>query len=245
MKKKAVLAALLLLAVGGVAFAAMRRQQGGAVGEEFSPDTSGDAQNLIPYGGDVSAWLSDLETSIEQHFSEVESNAMPLPTPPYLPSQIAAMLQAIKQAEGTAGRGDPYRVCFAYRHTIASFADHPAITGEWSGERLSDAMCAGAGLGPGCVSTAAGAYQIIRPTWLRLKSKLSLPDFSPASQDAAAAELLRERGALARLEVGDFAGAVAKAKKEWASLPGAGYGQGERSIAWLTDRFTEAGGVLA
>lgn len=245
MKKKTIIAALLLLAVGGVAFAAVRRQQGGAVVEEFGPDTSGDVQNLIPYGGDVSAWWSEIETSIDQNFSETASNTMPLTTPPYLPNQIAAMLQAIKKAEGTADRGDPYRVCYAYRHTIASFADHPAITGEWSGERLSDAMCAGAGLGPGCVSTAAGAYQIIRPTWLRLKSKLSLRDFSPASQDAAATELLRERGALARLEVGDFAGAVAKAKKEWASLPGAGYGQGERSIAWLTARFTEAGGVLA
>ena len=72
-----------------------------------------------------------------------------------------------------------------------------------------------------------------------------MPDFGPASQDAAATELLRERGALARLEVGDFAGAIEKARKEWASLPGAGYGQGERSIAWLTEKFTNAGGVVA
>ncbi|WP_341921883.1 glycoside hydrolase family 104 protein [Polaromonas sp. YR568] len=244
MKKKAIIAALLLLAVGGVAFAAVRRQ-GGAVVEEFGPDTSGDVQNLIPYGGDVSAWWSEVETAIEQNYSEIVSNNMPLPTPPYLPSQIAAALSSVRHAEGTASQGDPYRVCFGYRHTIQSLADHPAVTGEWTGERLSDAMCAGAGYGPGCVSTAAGAYQIIKPTWLRLKKKLSLPDFSAASQDAAATELLRERGALARLEVGDFAGAIAKAKKEWASLPGAGYGQGERSIAWLTEKFKAAGGVLA
>jgi lysozyme len=240
-KKKAVIVAFVLLAAAGLVLAA-RRRQGGA--DEFA-DTSSDVVNLIPYGGDVSAWWSEIETSIEQNYLETVSNNMPLPMPAYLPTQIAAMLSAIKQAEGTAQRADPYRVCFSYRHTIASFADHPAVTKEWSGEPLSDAMCKGAGLGPGCVSTAAGAYQIIKPTWLNLKSKLGLTDFSPASQDAAATELLRQRGALARLEVGDFAGAVAKAKKEWASLPGAGYGQGERSIAWLTEKFTDAGGVVA
>lgn len=240
MNKKALIVGVLLLAAAGMVFAA-RRTITDAAPEEVKADT----WDFVPFYGDVGAWYSELESSIEQLHFETEANTMPLPTPAYLPTQIAAMLAAISQAEGTAGRGDPYRVCFAYKHTIASLSDHPAVTGEWRGEVLSDAMCAGAGYGPGCVSTAAGKFQIIKPTWLRLKSKLSLPDFGPASQDAAATELLRERGALARLEVGDFPGAVAKAKKEWASLPGAGYGQGERSIAWLTDKFTAAGGVLA
>lgn len=240
MNKKALVVGAVLLAVAGMALAA-RRQIVGTGPEEVKSDPWA----VVPFYGDVGAWYGDVEASVEQLITETDYNTMPLTMPPYLPTQIAAMLHAIKKAEGTADRGDPYAVCFAYRHTIVSFADHPAITGEWRGEPLSAAMCAGAGLGPGCVSTAAGAYQIIRPTWLRIKGKLGLPDFSPASQDAAAVELLRERGAIARLEVGDFAGAVAKARKEWASLPGAGYGQGERSIEWLTARFTEAGGVLA
>lgn len=240
MNKKAVIVGVVLLAAAGMALAARR-----TFTDTGPEEIKADPWPVVPFLGDVGAWYGELETSLEQLSFETEVNTMPLPMPPYLPSQISAMLQAIKKAEGTADRGDPYAVCFSYRHTIVSFADHPAVTGEWRGEPLSDAMCAGAGLGPGCVSTAAGAYQIIRPTWLRIKGKLGLPDFSPASQDAAAAELLRERGAIARLEVGDFAGAVAKARKEWASLPGAGYGQGERSIEWLTARFTEAGGVLA
>lgn len=239
MNKKAVVIGVLLLAAAGVALA-MRRQGGGV--QELVPDTSAP---LIPFAGDVNDWYSQVEYWTEQNLLETEANTMPIANPPYLPTQIAAMLQAISQAEGTASRGDPYRVCFAYKHTIQSLVDHPAVTGEWRGETLSDAMCAGAGLGPGCVSTAAGKYQQIKPTWLRLKNKLSLPDFGPASQDAAAAELLRECGALVRLEAGDFAGAVAQARKIWASLPGAGYGQGERSIAWLTEKFTDAGGVLA
>lgn len=241
MNKKALVVGAVLLAAAGLALAA-RRQIVGTEPEEVKAEPWAAA---VPFYGDMGAWYGEIETSIEQLYFETEANTMPLPMPPYLPTQIAAMLQAIKKAEGTADRGDPYRVCFGYRHTISSFADHPAVTGEWVGERLSDFHCKKAGFGPGCISSAAGAYQFIKPTWLRLKGRLSLPDFSPASQDAAATELLRERGALARLEVGDFAGAVAKAKEEWASLPGAGYGQGERSIAWLTARFTEAGGVLA
>ena len=167
-------------------------------------------------------------------------NTLPNPA-----GNIGAMLAAISAAEGTGGQSDPYRVCFGYSHTINNLAEHPAITGEWRGKPLTESMCKGAGLGPGCVSTAAGKYQIIKRTWVSVRDKLGLTDFSPASQDAAATELLRQRGALGPLARGDFAGAVAAAKKEWASLPGAGYGQGERSIAWLEARFVEAGGVLA
>lgn len=158
---------------------------------------------------------------------------------------IGAMLAAIMAAEGTAGQSDPYRVCFGYSHTIVNLSEHPAITGEWTGKRLSDSMCAGAGLGPGCVSTAAGGFQIIKRTWVGVRDKLGLKDFSPESQRAAAVELLRQRGALGPLGRGDFAGAVQAARKEWASLPGAGYGQGERSLSWLTAKFQAAGGVLA
>jgi len=197
------------------------------------------------YDPGAASFIDRMTDYTEQLYYEVQNQLTDMPQLPQASSNIAAMLETIAQAEGTAGRGDPYRVCYAYAHTIASFADHPAITGEWRGERLSDSMCAGAGLGPGCVSTAAGKYQIIKPTWLSLKKKLGLPDFSPASQDAAAIELLRQRGALGPLERGDFVGAVKAARKEWASLPGAGYRQGERSLAWLETRFTNAGGIVA
>lgn len=158
---------------------------------------------------------------------------------------IDAFLTAIAMAEGTDREIEPYRVCFGYKHTIASFADHPAITGEWRGEKLSDAHCRGAGLKPGCVSTAAGRYQIIRPTWARLKVQERLPDFSPASQDAACIALIRGRGALDDVKAGRFAQAIDKCRKEWASLPGAGYGQGERSLPWLQAQYAQAGGIVA
>lgn len=161
-------------------------------------------------------------------------------------TNTAAFLSLIEFSEGTsAGGRDPYRTCYAYAHTIASFADHPAVTGEWRGERLPDEMCRRAGFGAGCVSTAAGRHQLIKGTWLRAKRALALPDFSPASQDAAAVWLISQRGAIDDVRAGRIADAIAKCRAEWASLPGAGYGQPERRITALLDAYTSAGGVLA
>lgn len=158
---------------------------------------------------------------------------------------VSAFLAMLQQSEGTASAPDPYRVCYGYGHTIADLSEHPAITGEWRGERLSDAMCANAGHAPGCISSAAGAYQIIRGTWASLRDRLGLPDFSPASQDAAACELLRQRGALQDVMAGRVALAIAKAKPVWASLPGNYARQGQRSGAQLVAWFTNAGGTQA
>lgn len=158
---------------------------------------------------------------------------------------VAAFLYALRRAEGTEGHGDPYRVCYGYSHTIRSFADHPAITGEWAGLRLSDTMCANAGFGPGCRSTAAGAYQLIKPTWQSVRAALSLPDFGPASQDAAAVELIRQKGALADVQAGRFAQALHKCRAVWASLPGNYAKQGQRSAGELASWFQDAGGVFA
>lgn len=230
MNRKAVILGALLLAAGGLAIAAQRRSQ---------------AQGPQELDLSESGFIQQMQLWTDQNFFETEANTMQMPYPPSAATNVAAALATLSQAEGTDRAGDPYRVCYGYKFTIQSFADHPAVLGVWRGETLPDAMCEGAGLSPGCVSTAAGKYQIIRPTWLRLKAKLGLPDFSPASQDRAAVELLKERGALELLEQGRFAEAMHAARKEWASLKGAGYGQGERSMEWLTARFVSAGGVLA
>jgi muramidase (phage lysozyme) len=166
-------------------------------------------------------------------------------TPIMASINIEAFLDMISVAEGTERAPDPYRVCYGYKHTIKSFADHPAVTKEWTGEPLSAGMCISAGNLPGCVSTAAGRYQFIKPTWLGLREKLKLPDFSPDSQDAAAEELLRQCGALPLIKAGDIEGAIAKSRKIWASFPSAGYGQGERTVAWMVDQFQQAGGTTA
>ncbi|RZS56722.1 glycoside hydrolase family 104 protein [Sphaerotilus mobilis] len=152
-----------------------------------------------------------------------------------------AFLSMIASAEGTDRAPEPYRVCYGYRHTIRDLSDHPAVSGEWRGEPLDKLGAAYGGL----VSTAAGRYQIIRPTWIEARRALRLPDFGPISQDMAALWLIRRRGAVDAIAEGRIADAVALCRAEWASLPGAGYGQPERRLSALLDAYTAAGGALS
>ena len=73
----------------------------------------------------------------------------------------------------------------------------------------------------GHTSTAAGAYQILYPTWAEAHKQGIVPDFTPASQDRLAFEKLRTRGALPAVCNGDLAAAFALLRNEWTSLPGA------------------------
>lgn len=234
--KRAALA-ILLLAGAGAAWAYRRAAAFDQAPEAAPADPSwwdGWAQQLPSLDGWIQGNQAETDQKVQAMTAIIDSDA-----------NVRAFLEAIARAEGTAGQPDPYRVCYAYRHTIQSFNDHPAQTGEWKGEKLPDHLCKAAGLSPGCVSTAAGKYQITRPTWNKLKSRLGLRDFTPASQDAAAVELLRESGALEFAKQGMVADAVQSARRIWASLPGAGYEQPERSLAWVQAQFAAAGGVLA
>lgn len=116
-----------------------------------------------------------------------------------------------------------------------NLADHPVLTGEKKGVRLPDEWCRRAGFSPGCVSTAAGAYQFTVGTWSEMRAAgawgARLPDFSPASQDEAARRLLLKIGALPLIEGGDFDNALWRASSRWASLPGSTAGQGGKSYA--------------
>ncbi len=124
-----------------------------------------------------------------------------------------------------------------------NFNDHPVITGEMTGVKLPNSMCRASGFAPGCVSTAAGAYQIIRPTWERVRAAGTwgprLLDFSPASQDEAARRLLIETGAYDALLSGDFTSAVQLAAPTWASLPGSTAAQGGRNFDDVLAFFNE------
>lgn len=79
-------------------------------------------------------------------------------------------------------------------------------------------------------SSAAGAYQFLSGTWKSLAKELDLNDFSPRSQDIAAIRLLEQNGSLKDVLKGNFASAVKKSSKTWASLPGSPYGQ--RTVSW-------------
>ena len=151
---------------------------------------------------------------------------------------LSAFLAAVRSSEGTDRAADPYRVVFGYSVTLQNLAGHPADTGEWMGAHYTLN-------GKTVLTTAAGAYQIIHPTWTNLKARLSLPDFTGPSQDAAAAELIREVGALDLIVAGNLGRAVDLCHNLWASLPSSTAGQPTVTLAALTDAYTAAGGTLA
>ena len=149
----------------------------------------------------------------------------------------------VSHSEGTDRVADPYRCCYKYQHTIVSLKDHPAITGEWAGESLAD-------LGEQYkneISTAAGRYQINRRIWEDAKRTLSLPDFGAVSQDATAAWLIKDRGALGLVNTGQIAAAIERCSGIWASLPGKNNvsGQPQKTVAGLLDYYTRHGGGFA
>lgn len=171
---------------------------------------------------------------------DISAYMQPDPLPQAEPgANVSAFLWTIRRAEGTAGP-DGYRTLFG-GSKFTGWADHPRQP-----QRFGAVW-----------TTAAGAYQFMAVsalptggttkvnTWDRIRDRLGLPDFSPASQDAAAVELIREAGALGDVEAGRFDAAVAKVRRIWASLPGAGYGQPERSLSDLRTAYAQAGGTLA
>ncbi len=94
-------------------------------------------------------------------------------------------------------------------------------------------------------STAAGRYQINWPTFQTLERQTGLSDFSPATQDAMALQLCANKGALADIDAGNIAAAIAKCAPVWASLPGYTYGQHTNAQSTLLAWYQQAGGAIA
>lgn len=184
------------------------------------PIGEGEEEGDAPY--DAPDWMDQINAFLQEWDDMNQINAASDPN-------VYAFLRMLRVSEGTAGP-DGYRTLVGGQ-LFDSFADHPRQL-VWLPNL-------------GINSSAAGAYQILRKTWDGVRAKLALPDFSPLSQDAAAIELIRQRGALADVRAGRFAAAVEKCKREWASLPGAGYGQRENSLAKLQSAYLNAGGVVA
>lgn len=151
------------------------------------------------------------------------------------PEQLAAaneraFLDMIAFAEGTSSP-EGYRMMFG-GSLFDSYADHPRKLFTFTNKA-----------GQTLRTSAAGRYQFLARTWDELRAKLDLPDFGPDSQDAAALELIRQRGALPDVHAGRIPEAVAKIAPIWASMPGAGYSQPERKLAQLIAAYQSSGGT--
>jgi lysozyme len=219
-----------LLLAGLVAYLVFRPREAAALQvDEASNDTS-----VVPL-----ASQTNLVTNPIYNLAPISPEVRAMTDPE---KNLSAFLFMIRSTEHVYPRdvlNDAAYSIFYGGSKFSNFTDHPVLTGEKRGVPLPDAMCKASGLKPGCVSTAAGAYQIIKPTWVRIKSRLGLMDFSPASQDLAAVELLREAGALDLIEAGDIEGAIKKSSRIWASLPGSTAQQNPRAMDYALNRFDE------
>ena len=223
-----------LLLAGLVAYLVFRPKES----EALQVDTQANDTSVVP-----AAAATNLITNPIYNLAPISPEVRAMTDPE---KNLSAFLFMIRSTEHVYPRdvlNDAAYSIFYGGSRFSNFADHPVLTGEKKGVPLPDAMCRASGLKPGCVSTAAGAYQIIKPTWVRIKSRLGLMDFSPASQDMAAVELLREAGALDLIEAGDIEGAIKKSSRIWASLPGSTAQQNPRAMDYALNRFDEGLGL--
>lgn len=142
---------------------------------------------------------------------------------------LAAFLDMLAHAEGTDRYGDQqgYNVLVG-GGLFSSYHDHPRQSIYLPAYKIR--------------STAAGRYQFLIRTWDDLAKRFDLPDFSPASQDEGAKQLIRQCKALQLVYDGRIRDAIHACRRIWASLPGAGYGQREVATDELVAVYRAAGG---
>ena len=156
---------------------------------------------------------------------------------------VKAFLRVIRAGESSQG-DEAYWWLFGSTHSKAilaeSLSDHPRVKTyeKYDGQFIKN--------GKLDYTTAAGAYQITASTWdTVIQPALKLGDFSPTSQDIAAVFLIQKHGALDDVIAGRVKEACAKLTKEWASMPGASYGdQPTRKLEQALATFKEYGGTL-
>lgn len=154
-------------------------------------------------------------------------------------ANVTAFLRCIRHGESTQDN-EAYRWLFGSTakspKLFESFADHPRVRTyeKYDGQFIKN--------GKIDFTTAAGAYQIVESTWDPVAKKYGLVGFAPHNQDIAACALIAGRGALDDVIAGRFAEALTKCRKEWASLPGALYGQPTKTLASMRSVYEEYGG---
>jgi len=141
---------------------------------------------------------------------------------------VSAFLRAIRVGEGTSDDAGYRRIVGG--SMAQSLADHPR-TMIWLPRYKVN-------------SSAAGAYQFLGKTWDGLVRQYGFPSFEPQWQDAGAVGLIIGRKALDAVRSGDIRAAIALCNKEWASLPGAPYGQRTEGMDAVLLEYRKWGGTL-
>ena len=154
-----------------------------------------------------------------------------------------AFLDMLAVSEGTST--SPATKCKGYDVIVTGNDKQPEIFTDFSNHPFDLGRKSKVINSRGLTSNASGRYQFMLKDWHHYRDQLGLLNFGPEAQDAWALQLIRERGALPLIDLGQFALAVKRVSNLWASLPGAGYNQPEHSIDKLQVAYIKAGGVLA
>ncbi len=156
---------------------------------------------------------------------------------------VAAFLDMLAWSEGTATH--PLTKNRGYDVIVTGLDGRPEIFSDYRDHPFATGRAAKVFNRRGEKSTASGRYQQLYRYWPHYQKQLSLPDFSPLSQDRLAIQLLSERGALEDIRAGRIERAISRCRSIWASLPGAGYGQREHTLNRLITVWRTAGGGMA
>lgn len=256
MNKKAVILGVGLLAMVAAWF--KRQELAALVQPDSTSAPAGYTPDYTPEPAPVQNWqepgfMDGIDYWTNQNAMETQIITAPIPFIQVAPatdgisSNMRAFINMIAACEGTANAGG-YATLYGSRpgniKTFDGWADHPRLAQRISTTDRRWTSAAGL-LQWMAISPIPGGGSTRLDTWDRMQKKLNLPDFSPESQDRAAVELFREFDALADIEAGRVLQAARKLKSQWASLPGAGYGQGERTESYVMAQYTQAGGALA
>ncbi len=147
--------------------------------------------------------------------------------------KVKAFLDLLAHGEGTSYHPDvkiltdQYRLSFCNDGKISSFKDHPRKR-----------CCSPVGKRIIC-ATAAGRYMFLQKTWDWVTQEIDLHDFSPLNQDLAAIYLLVISGAMQDILQDNIVGAISKASRFWAPLPGNDYKQPQTRIKELLQVYSK------
>lgn len=200
-------------------------------------DGAGYTPTLYDDGG-AAPWINVADPYAEAYDQEIGGDVTTASPDPV--ANMRAMLTLIRSVEA----GGNYYIMNG--GGTFSGNEHPYVDPK-TGYRYSPLSASPYGFPPrGGTSTAAGAYQIIVDTWTDTRDKLGLRDFSPASQDKAAAYLIQYKRPAAYPYVlsGQFELALRALRREWEAFDKILLGTYPVSMQQAAAIFVDAGGTI-
>jgi len=142
-----------------------------------------------------------------------------------------AFLKLITFLEANWKGVDPYYLYYGNKYKITTLKDHPIATGEAKYIPIGNNK-----------TSASGAYQIVYKTYKSYKEKGFVNDFSKASQDKIAIDLLGR--AINNIEQGHIEKAIEQVRNIWEAFDKILLGKyGKITIKTCIEKFKEFGGI--